>query len=136
VADPHAKIIADLGAHLFFIAIALAGILSGIFLFSLSMFLFHFLLQRRRARPHSQGISSSPSSRRRSRRPRSDSESDLASEDAAEDEKDKGGGSRASSLNLEPNRPLYVDVVESESVRGSHGAGLLQFILTPPTPGR
>jgi hypothetical protein len=47
-------------------------------------------------------------------------------------------GSRASSLYLEPNQPLYVDVdvdVESESNdRGPHAG--MQFILTPPTPGR
>jgi hypothetical protein len=47
-------------------------------------------------------------------------------------------GSRASSLYLEPNQPLYVDVdmdVESESNdRGPHPG--MQFILTPPTPGR
>jgi hypothetical protein len=52
----------------------------------------------------------------------------------------RGGGSqqqqRASSLYLEPNQPLYVDVdidVESESSeRGPHPG--MQFILTPPTP--
>lgn len=48
------------------------------------------------------------------------------------------GGSRASSLYLEPNQPIYVDVdvdVESESNdRGPHPG--MQFILTPPTPGR
>jgi predicted lipid-binding transport protein (Tim44 family) len=135
---PRKKMITDLGVQFFFVAIALAGILSGIFLFSLSMLLFHFLLQRRRARPHNHHQQASSSSRRRSHRPRSDSESDLASEDAAEEkegEREKNNGSRASSLNLEPNQPLYVDVVEAESERGSH-TGLLQFILTPPTPGR
>ncbi|KAF8478924.1 hypothetical protein DFH94DRAFT_693312 [Russula ochroleuca] len=119
--------------------IALAGILSGIFLFALSMLLFHILLQRRRARPHNHQHASSSSSRRRSHRTQSDSESDLASCEDVDEEKEKEGerektnSSRASSLNLEPNRPLYVDV-ESESERGPHSA--LQFILTPPTPGR
>ena len=96
------------------------------------MLLFHFLLQRRRANKPQRASSSS---RRRSR---SDSESDLASEDADEektegDSEGEKNGSRASSLNLEPNQPFYVDV-ESESEGGPHAG--LQFILTPPTPGR
>jgi hypothetical protein len=60
-------------------------------------------------------------------------------EDEEDEEKMNGhGGSRASSLYLEPNQPLYVDVdvdVESESNdRGPHPG--MQFILTPPTPGK
>ena len=153
---------------LIFVAIALAGILSGIFLFALSLLLFHILLQRRRAkakakakaRPHGASPSPSPpallvahqalswssffssfpfSSRRRNNRARSrsrsDSESDIAS---VEGEKKNGSRRRASSLYLEPNQPLYVDVdidVESETNdRGPHPG--MQFILTPPTPGR
>lgn len=49
-----------------------------------------------------------------------------------------GHGSRASSFYLEPNRPLYVDVdvdVESESNDRGPQSGM-QFILTPPTPGK
>ena len=52
-----------------------------------------------------------------------------------------GSRSRASesSLYLEPNQPLYVDVVDVdvESESNDHGphAGM-QFILTPPTPGK
>lgn len=51
-----------------------------------------------------------------------------------------GHGSRASSFYLEPNQPFYVDIdvdvdVESESNdRGPHAG--MQFILTPPTPGK
>jgi hypothetical protein len=54
--------------------------------------------------------------------------------------RDGSGSPRSSSsLYLEPNQPLYVDVVdvdvESESSdRGPHAG--MQFILTPPTPGR
>jgi hypothetical protein len=147
------KIIID---HPFFVAIALVGILSGIFLFALSLLLFHILLQRRKAKakssrpPHgapgahnhqqaSSWSSFSFPSRRRSRRSRSDSESDVEGEEEDDSEKINGShGSRASSIYLEPNQPLYVDVdvdVESESNdRGPHPG--MQFILTPPTPGK
>jgi hypothetical protein len=137
------------------VAIALAGILSGIFLFALSLLLFHILLQRRKAKAaksilgplahhagahHNRQQAASASSfsfssrrRSRSRTARSDSESDAEG-------KEKMNDSRASSFYLEPNQPLYVDVdvdvdVESESNdRGPHAG--MQFILTPPTPGR
>jgi hypothetical protein len=146
---PRAKII---------VALALVGILSGIFLFALSLLLFHILLQRRKAkaakksRPHhgahhnshhkqeasSASSFSFPSRRRGSRISRSDSESDVEGEEEEEKMNDGRHGSRASSLYLEPNQPLYVDVdvdVESESNdRGPHAG--MQFILTPPTPGR
>jgi hypothetical protein len=158
--------VADSGPLPFFVVVALAGILSGIFLFTLSMVLFHIFLQRRKAKAKARGAhgqghhqassSSSPSSRRRSRRSRSDSESDLTFEGAEEGDEEeeeeeekmkmknggRGSGPRASSLYLEPNQPLYVDVdvesVESESDdhRGPAAHAGMQFILTPPTPRR
>jgi hypothetical protein len=142
----------------FFVAIALVGILSGIFLFALSLLLFHILLQRRKAKaaksrvgPHqgthhnrqqassASSFSFSPRRRSRSRTSRSDSDSDAEGEEKMNDDgHHHHEGSRASSLYLEPNQPLYVDVdidVESESNdRGPHAG--MQFILTPPTPGR
>ncbi|KAI0282740.1 hypothetical protein BC826DRAFT_974046 [Russula brevipes] len=109
-------------------------ILSAIFLACLGVLLVHFLLLRRRRR-------AKPAGRRRSScrrtRTRSQTRSDSDSEDADGDG-DGGGdlaseekGSRAS-LNLEPNRPIFVDVESSDC---GPPAGL-QFLLTPPTPAR
>ncbi|KAN0107149.1 hypothetical protein V8E52_010456 [Russula decolorans] len=134
--------------------IALAGILSGIFLFALSLLLFHILLQRRKAKaaksrlgplaPHgnnhhqqqqassaASAFSFSPRRRSRSRTSRSDSESD-AEEGSEKMMMNDDDGSRASSLYLEPNQPLYVDVdmdVESESNdRASDLIGLVMAV--------
>jgi hypothetical protein len=84
-------------------------------------------------------------------------ESDLASETDNLKEKRRRGTpptgfsavripSPRASLNLEPNQPIFVDVivVESADADGRDGGGGgsggpqagLQFILTPPTPGK
>jgi hypothetical protein len=52
--------------------------------------------------------------------------------------------SSRTSLDLEPNRPIFVDLVIVESAADGHDGGGrgggpqagLQFILTPPTPGK
>ena len=128
-------------------AIALASILSGIFLVSFIMLLLRLrLLRRSRARqPHNNATHHD--------RDRDHHESDLASETGSSKEKRRRGTpagfsavripSPRASLNLEPNQPIFVDVVVVESADadgrdgGSGGprAGL-QFILTPPTPGK
>jgi len=125
------------------LAIALASILSGIFLVSFIMLLLHVRLRRRR---------NAPASRRSARQPLAhahtanhdhdqDRESDLASEKRSAT---SFSVSSRASLNLEPNRPIFVDVVVVESADGHDGGGNggggsqagLQFILTPPTPGK
>jgi hypothetical protein len=145
----------------FFVVIAFAGVISGIFLVAFIMLAIHLHILRRKARARARANStSSPNtqqqqqqqqdaSRRRRPRPRrcdrdhDHDRNDDESEDHLTLEKSTTSFS-VSSLSLEPNQPIFVDVVvveESSVHHGGAGAGDgaqtgLQFILTPPTPGR
>jgi hypothetical protein len=111
------------------------------------MVLLHLRLLRRKKK--------APAASRRSRQPHNatDHESDLASETETTEKRRRGPPSTGfsavripsprASLNLEPNQPIFVDVVvvESADADGRDGGGGgpragLQFILTPPTPGK
>jgi mannitol-specific phosphotransferase system IIBC component len=135
-----------------------AGVISGIFLAAFIMLLIHMHLLRRKARANSNSDLSpaqqqqqqqqqrQEAASRRQRRRRYDHDPDDGDDD---DELEDLASEKSttsfsvSSLSLEPNQPIFVDVVviEESSVCGTTtGAGGaqtgLQFILTPPTPGR
>ncbi|KAI0254253.1 hypothetical protein BJV78DRAFT_1186579 [Lactifluus subvellereus] len=114
--------------------IALAGVLSGILLVSLSVLLVHFvvLLRRRAKQSPLQYMGALRLNRHQTAlRPR-DQWSDSDSSDLDQSQSSLEKGSRASaSLNLKPNQPVFVDVKPDN---GSQAG--LQLILTPPTPTR
>ncbi|KAI0003221.1 hypothetical protein BJV74DRAFT_881687 [Russula compacta] len=124
-----------------FAAIALASILSGIFLVSICVLLVQFLLLRRKAPKPAllRGVADDHDQLEQQQQA-------LGASSAKEKEKKQGRSlpppqPLRASLNLEPNQPIFVDVtvtVDSESESGSQlsHAELLQLILTPPTPAK
>jgi len=137
-------------------SIALGGILSGIFLVTFIILILHVRLLRRRRKAalgasrlscqpqHTTAIGTNHNNHHDHDR---DHESDLGSGSGSEKRSTTTFSvsvpSRAS-LNLEPNQPIFVDLVVVESADGHDGGGGggggpqagLQFILTPPTPGK
>jgi hypothetical protein len=117
-------------------ALALAGVLCGIILVSLGVFLIHFILLRRKARRSSlRHLDGLPRGQSASRARWSDSDSDSSDMDPSRSRSSSSSSEKGphwqASLNLKPNQPVFVDV---ESDNGSQAG--LQLILTPPTPSR